>query len=129
MERALTAWLHADGARSETAAGGVTVADLPPGRERDALLSRRAALGLPLASSSPVLIENDGRPVPAADVVKRLQMARSVRISIDGNAHFCRGLLQTRYPGSGADQAPRADGDGADRRTLPLLTTSGGSRS
>jgi hypothetical protein len=34
-------------------------------------------------------------------------MARSVRISIDGNAHFCRGLLATRYPGADADQAPR----------------------
>ena len=29
---------------------------------------------------------------------------------IDGNAHFCRGLLRTRYPGSESDQAPRADG-------------------
>jgi hypothetical protein len=27
-----------------------------------------------------------------------LRRARSTRISIDGNAHFCRGLLRTRYP-------------------------------
>jgi hypothetical protein len=26
-----------------------------------------------------------------------LRRARSTRISIDGNAHFCRGLLRTRY--------------------------------
>ena len=26
-----------------------------------------------------------------------LRKARSTRISIDGNAHFCRGLLRTRY--------------------------------
>ena len=129
MERALTAWLHADPARSETAAGAVTLADLPAGRERDALLSRRASLGFPLVPSSVVLVENDGTPVPAADVVRRLRMARSVRISIDGNAHFCRGLLQTRYPGSEVDQAPRADGDGSARRVLPLLTAAKGSPS
>ena len=126
MERALTAWLHADATRSETAVGGVTLADLPEGRERDALLTRRATLGISLVPSAAVLIEADGAPVPAADVVKRLRMARSVRISIDGNAHFCRGLLQTRYPGSEADQAPRVDGDGSDRRVLPLLASSGG---
>ena len=126
MERALTAWLHADAARSETRVGTVTLADLPAGRERDGLLSRRAGLGLSLVPSSPVLVEFDGTPVPAADAVKRLRMARSVRISIDGNAHFCRGLLQTRYPGSDADQAPRVDGDGSVRRSLPLLTSSKG---
>ena len=26
-----------------------------------------------------------------------LRKARSTRIYIDGNAHFCRGLLRTRY--------------------------------
>jgi hypothetical protein len=52
----------------------------------------------------------------------RLRRARSVRISIDGNAHFCRGLLQTRYPGSDADQVPRAE----DRSLLPLLVPSKG---
>ncbi len=39
-----------------------------------------------------------------------LRRARSTRISIDGNAHFCRGLLRTRYPGSEADQSARAEG-------------------
>ena len=38
-----------------------------------------------------------------------LRRARSTRISIDGNAHFCRGLLATRYPGAEHDQAARAD--------------------
>lgn len=39
----------------------------------------------------------------------RLRFARSVRISIDGNAHFCRGLLRTRYPQSAADQSARPE--------------------
>ena len=32
----------------------------------------------------------------------RLRFARSVRISMEGNAHFCRGLLATRYDDDGA---------------------------
>ena len=48
-----------------------------------------------------------------------MRKARSVRISIDGNAHFCRGLLATRYPGAEDEQVPRAD----DRTTLPLLVS------
>jgi len=32
------------------------------------------------------------------DAATPLRRARSTRISIDGNAHFCRGLLRTRYP-------------------------------
>jgi hypothetical protein len=28
----------------------------------------------------------------------RMRYARSVRLSIEGNAGFCRGLLRTRYP-------------------------------
>ncbi len=38
-----------------------------------------------------------GRPYAAAAVPMALRRARSTRISIDGNAHFCRGLLRTRY--------------------------------
>ena len=50
-----------------------------------------------------------------------LRRARSVRISVDGNAHFCRGLLTTRYPGSEADQTPRPE----DRPLLPLTVSKG----
>ena len=50
-------------------------------------------------------------------------MARSTRISIDGNAHFCRGLLRTRYPGAEAGQVPRSDGaEPADPTFIPLST-------
>ena len=98
----------------------MTLADLPPGEHTEALL--------PPA----------GRPRPAATTRTRwcwstttatayppergrrcaLRRARSTRISIDGNAHFCRGLLRTRYPGSDADQAPRHD----DPAFVPLTT-------
>ena len=52
-----------------------------------------------------------------------LRRARSTRVSIDGNAHFCRGLLATRYPGSEADQTPRSRGRRAGVRP-PHLTSS-----
>ena len=68
------------------------------------------------------------RPDPAqAEMV--LRRARSVRISVDGNAHFCRGLLRTRYPGSGDDQVPRPDDELAHRPLLPLLTSPKGNPS
>jgi hypothetical protein len=115
MERAATAWLRGDPRRTEADLAEVVLADLPVG-PAEALVRRRSALGLPSDASAPVLVDDDGRPAAVADVSKRLRRARSVRISIDGNAHFCRGLLATRYPGAEADQAPRAD----DRPLLPL---------
>ena len=42
---------------------------------------------LPQTKAAPIPIE------PA-----RLRFAKAVRVSIDGNAAFCRGLLHTRYP-------------------------------
>ncbi|HXO54085.1 MAG TPA: metal-sulfur cluster biosynthetic enzyme, partial [Mycobacterium sp.] len=47
-------------------------------------------------------VGDDGRPLPAEAVPMRLRFARSVRISMEGNAHFCRGLLATRYDDGGA---------------------------
>ncbi|MCW2817698.1 MAG: putative metal-sulfur cluster biosynthetic enzyme [Marmoricola sp.] len=63
-----------------------------------------------------------------------LRRARSTRISIDGNAHFCRGLLRTRYPGSEADQVNRPEGaepaDAAhDPTFLPVPTVPAGTTS
>jgi metal-sulfur cluster biosynthetic enzyme len=84
---------------------GITVADvyrlrlrnLPAGREKEALLRRRAALGLSIGLDEPVFVDEHGTPVPPDDVPMRLRFAKSVRISIEGNGHFCRGLLATRY--------------------------------
>lgn len=111
MERALTALLRADPGLREDQLGEVVLADLPDVASTHALLRRREALGLSTAGGQPVLVDDAGRPYPPDQVPLRLRMARSVRISIDGNAHFCRGLLRTRYPGSAQDQAPCAHGD------------------
>lgn len=107
MERVLTALLRADRDLTEEALHDVTLGDLPDDRATSALLRRRAALGLATAPDQPVLVDDRGQPYPRDEVPLRLRFARSVRISMDGNAHFCRGLLRTRYPESAADQTPR----------------------
>ncbi len=118
MERCLTALLRSDPDRPLEALGEVRLADLPAAPHTDALLRRRAALGLPAAAEALVMVDHDGVGYAAEQVPMALRRARSTRISIDGNAHFCRGLLRTRYPGSGDDQAPRADG--AEPADLPF---------
>ena len=123
MERAVTSLLRGDRSLAEDDVPGLVLGDLPVGAPTtEALLRRRAALGLPVTPDAALLVDDDGRPPSRADAALVLRRARSVRISIDGNAHFCRGLLRTRYPGSGADQVPRPD----DRPLLPLLVSSEG---
>ncbi|EHR61221.1 metal-sulfur cluster assembly factor [Saccharomonospora cyanea] len=108
MERALTELLRGDPRLTENDLHGVALGDLPEGRARDSLLRRRKALGLGVAPTARVLVDDTGQSYPKHELPVRLRYARSVRISIDGNAHFCRGLLRTRYPGAEREQTPRA---------------------
>jgi len=78
----------------------LTLRDLPDGRDKAALLRRRFELGLSLCPNRRVVVDDEGRPMPPEAVPLRLRFARSVRISMEGNAHFCRGLLATRYDDS-----------------------------
>lgn len=71
--------------------------NLAAGPAKESLLRRRAALGLGIGLDEPVFVDEHGTPVPVDEVPVRLRFAKSVRISIDGNGHFCRGLLATRY--------------------------------
>ncbi|MFI7680299.1 iron-sulfur cluster assembly protein [Actinophytocola sp. NPDC049390] len=77
---------------------GMTLGDVPPSPALRSLLRRRAALGLDCSSESPLVVDEEGKAIPAEDAPLRLRYARSVRVSIEGNAGFCRGLLHTRYP-------------------------------
>lgn len=108
MERALTALLRRDPSLTEEHLPEVVLGDLPDTPATRALLRRRAALGLGTAPAQPLLVDDDGRPFAPDEIPLRVRFARAIRISIDGNAHFCRGLLRTRYPQSAADQSPRA---------------------
>lgn len=103
MERVLTALLRADPDLAETGLHRITIADLPAGDATRSLLRRRAAIGLGTSGELAVLVDEYGRSFPPEEVPLRLRRARSTRISVDGNAHFCRGLLRTRYP----DESPR----------------------
>ncbi|MEU6641923.1 iron-sulfur cluster assembly protein [Saccharomonospora sp. NPDC046836] len=71
--------------------------DLSEGHLKGALLRRREALGLPVNSHARVLVDHDGVPIAESDVALRLRLAAATRVSIEGNAHFCKGLLATRY--------------------------------
>lgn len=71
--------------------------DLPSSGEKEALLRRRLEIGLGIGPHDRVLVDDDGTPIPEDEIPLRLRFARTVRISIDGNGHFCRGLLRTRY--------------------------------
>ncbi len=84
--------------------------------ERRRLVRRRRDIGLPTTPEQPILVDHEGTPVLPENVSMALRFARTTRVSIDGNAHFCRGLLRTRYPGSEHDQRPR---EGDDEEVLP----------
>jgi metal-sulfur cluster biosynthetic enzyme len=76
--------------------------EVPESPELARLLRRRAELGLDCSPGSPLLLDERGEPIPADQAALRLRFARAVRVSIEGNADFCRGLLHTRYPESAA---------------------------
>jgi metal-sulfur cluster biosynthetic enzyme len=76
-----------------------TIADVPPSPALTAMLHRRAVLDLDCAPDSPLRLDEHGMPLTPA----RARYARSVRLSIEGNAGFCGGLLRTRYPEVVAD--------------------------
>jgi metal-sulfur cluster biosynthetic enzyme len=88
--------LRADGHSSEELAN-MTLGDLPPSEEFETYLERRAELGLDVSAEAPLIVDPDGNRVPEEAVVQHLRFAKTVRVSIEGNASLCRGLLSTRY--------------------------------
>ena len=109
MERALTALLKSRSDLSESELGSVRLCDLPDDATTASLRHRRTAIGLGNHPTAPVLVDHHGVVFAPGDVPMALRRARATRISIDGNAHFCRGLLATRYPGAEGDQSAAAD--------------------
>jgi metal-sulfur cluster biosynthetic enzyme len=77
--------------------GRLRLGDLPQSTELDAYLQRRAELGLDIAPEAPLVIDTDGNPIPPELLEGHLRFARLTRVSIEGNAGFCRGMLATRY--------------------------------
>lgn len=106
MERVCTALLAAGTWKIDDLAD-LTLADLPDDSYTEALLNRRRDLGMDNSWDQPVLVDEHGVPISTGDVPMRLRFAKSVRISMEGNSHFCRGLLATRYSDEETDRMPR----------------------
>jgi metal-sulfur cluster biosynthetic enzyme len=71
--------------------------EVPVSEAFEKYLSRREELGLDVAAEAPFVVDPDGNPIPEEAVVEHLRFAKLTRLSIEGNAGFCRGLLATRY--------------------------------
>jgi len=76
---------------------GLTVGDLPDTPETRRYLDRRARVGLDTSAEAPFLLDLEGKAVTAENLDRHLIFARTVSVSIEGNASFCRGLLAVRY--------------------------------
>ena len=76
------------------------VGDLPPTDEAEKYLKRRAELEVDVSPRAPLIVDPDGRRVPEEAVVEHLRFAKTIRVSIEGNAGLCRGLLDVRYASS-----------------------------
>jgi metal-sulfur cluster biosynthetic enzyme len=101
--------LIAGGRRAEELAG-MRLGELPPMPQTTAYLERRARLGLDLSPHAPLLLRPNGEPITGDDTPRQLRFARTVAISIEGNAGLCRGLLATRYGLAGDIHTPPAQG-------------------
>ncbi|GAA1561807.1 iron-sulfur cluster assembly protein [Kribbella sancticallisti] len=76
---------------------GATLADASPGEDLDRLRRRRTELNLPADPEAPLLVQDDGTPIAELDLPVQLRLAKTTRISIEGNSGLCRGLLSVRY--------------------------------
>jgi len=76
---------------------GMTLDDVPASDSLKKYLERRAGLGLDISGEAPLVVDPDGKRIPEDAVVRHLRFAQTVRVSIEGNAELCRGLLATRY--------------------------------
>ena len=83
--------------RSPEKLAGMRLGEVPSSEAAEKYLERRAELGLDVSSEAPLLVDPDGKRVPKEAVIQHLRFGRTVRVSIEGNAELCRGLLATRY--------------------------------
>jgi metal-sulfur cluster biosynthetic enzyme len=88
--------LLAEGYSSEELAE-MRLEEVPASEAFEKYLSRREELGLDVSAEAPFVVDPDGNQIPEEAVVEHLRFAKLTRLSIEGNAGFCRGLLATRY--------------------------------
>lgn len=73
------------------------LADIPGSSKLDVYLERRTELGIEVSPEAPLVVDPDGRRIPEDAVVEHLKFARLTRVSVEGNAAHCLGLLAARY--------------------------------
>ena len=96
--------------RSPQELAGMKLGEVSPSGDFETYLDRRTELGLDVSPGAPLLVDPDGHRVPEGAVVQHLRFARTVRVSIEGNAELCRGLLETRYGGErGLGESPERE--------------------
>jgi metal-sulfur cluster biosynthetic enzyme len=96
--------------RSPLELAAMRLGDLPPSQNLNKYLERRSELGLDVSEGAPLVVDPDGNRIPEEAVVQHLRFARTVRVSIEGNAELCRGLLETRYGGErGVGERPERE--------------------
>jgi metal-sulfur cluster biosynthetic enzyme len=96
--------------RSPLELAAMRLGETPQSQEFETYLERRAELGLDVSESAPFVVDPDGNKVPEDAVVQHLRFAKTVRVSIEGNAGLCRGLLETRYGGErGVGERPERE--------------------
>ncbi|MGH9022789.1 MAG: metal-sulfur cluster assembly factor [Acidimicrobiia bacterium] len=83
------------------AAAEMTLDDLPDSDDARAFLRARRELGLGDSSDDPVLTDPEGEMVSDFEAYRR--RIQLVRLSLEGNAALCRGLLAARYASGGDD--------------------------
>jgi metal-sulfur cluster biosynthetic enzyme len=88
--------LLAEGYSSEELAE-MRLEEVPASEAFEKYLSRREELGLDVSAEAPFVVDPNGNQIPEKAVVEHLRFAKLTRLSIEGNAGFCRGLLATRY--------------------------------
>ncbi|MEW6635729.1 MAG: iron-sulfur cluster assembly protein, partial [Actinomycetota bacterium] len=81
------------GGRTPLELARMRLGEVPESEEFGTYLERRAELGLDVSADAPLIVDPDGKRVPETAVVEHLRFARTVRVSIEGNAGLCRGLL------------------------------------
>jgi metal-sulfur cluster biosynthetic enzyme len=101
--------LLSDG-RSPRELAAMKLSDVPSSGDFETYLNRREELGLDVSPGAPLVVDPDGKQVPEEAVVAHLRFARTVRVSIEGNAGLCRGLLEVRYGGArGVGERPERE--------------------
>jgi hypothetical protein len=83
--------------RSPEELAGMRLAEARGDRAFAKYLERRSELGIESSADAPLVVDPDGKRIPREAVMEHLRFASTVRMSIEGNAELCTGLLAVRY--------------------------------